>query len=283
MLVNKNIISKALNLSRWRDFLNFTLPVTLLAYGLGVKQSGSKVNWISLLVVLSANILAMAFAFIINELEDYEDDGKKIDVELAKALSIVTPLISLLLYSTLGKNTFIIGFFIIALSFLYSWKKVRLKAYPIVDVLSHCLMLGGLIFMSAFLVNGTLQGKYYFVFLAVTLVSAYGQFYNQVRDFKEDKKAGLRNTSILIGYKLARISMYSCIFIALIFIALSFISILLPFWFIYSGIVIFIFTTVLYKTKIKERDIKSGVPIVNIQTQFLITLTILSLVYLFLA
>lgn len=278
----KSIITKSLNLSRWRDFLNFTLPVTLLGYAMGIRLSGTKVSLPNLLLITAANVTAIAFAFIINELEDAEDDGKKIDVRLATWLSVFTFAVSLLLYSLLGKETFVIGLSVLILSFLYSWKKVRLKAYPVVDVVSHCLMLGGLLFLSSFYVQGKVLGPAVLLFSAITLTSAYGQFYNQVRDFEADKRARLRNTSILIGKKYASILMYSCIGGMIILVLYSFYTGLLPIWFIPSGAIILFLTLLLYKANIKERDRKSGVPIVNVQAQFYIMLTILSLLYLFL-
>lgn len=279
----KSIALKSLNLSRWRDFLSFTLPITIIGYGMGVRQSRGSINFIHLLLIISANILAIAFAFIINELEDAEDDGKKIDMNLARRLSIFTFSFSLLLYSLLGKTSFVIGFAVLILGFLYSWKKVRLKAYPVVDVVSHCLMLGGLLFLSAFFVQGKALGQAVLMFSAITLTSAYGQFYNQVRDFEADKRAKLKNTSILIGKKYAYILMYSCIAGMIILVTYSFYLGILPLSFLPLGAVIFAVLLFLYKAKVKERDKKSGVPIVNIQSQFLIMFTVLSLVYLFLA
>lgn len=250
---------------------------------MGMRQSHGNINFLNLLIVMLANIFAIAFAFVINELEDAEDDGKKIDMNLARRLSIFTFSASLLLYSLLGKTSFVIGFAVLILGFLYSWKKVRLKAYPVVDVVSHCLMLGGLLFLSAFFVQGKALGQAVLMFSAITLTSAYGQFYNQVRDFEADKRARLKNTSILIGKKYAYILMYSCIAGMIILVTYSFYLGILPLSFLPLGAVIFAVLLFLYKAKVKERDKKSGVPIVNIQSQFLIMFTVLSLVYLYLA
>ncbi len=249
---------------------------------MGVKQSGGKIDSLHLILVTLANVFAIAFAFIINELEDAEDDGKKIDMSLARRLSIFTFALSLLLYSLLGKIAFLFGFSVLALGFLYSWKGVRLKAYPVIDVVSHCLMLGGLLFLSGFFVQGRVLGQGVLIFSAITLTSAYGQFYNQVRDFEADKRAKLKNTSILIGKKYASILMYSCIAGMIILVSYSFYLSILPLWFLPLGASIFVVLLILYKAKVKERDKKSGVPIVNVQSQFLIMFTILSLIYLFL-
>ena len=35
--------------------------------------------------------------------------------------------------------------------------------------------------------------------MGVFFISSYGQIYNQIRDFEADKKAGLKNTTILLG------------------------------------------------------------------------------------
>ena len=139
--------------------MNFTISVTLLGYVVAAHTSMLSFNLFKLTLLIFANIFAVAFAFVINELEDAEDDGKKINITLARNLSIITFIISFLLYLLLGKLTFIFGFSILVLGFLYSWKKVRLKGYPIVDILSHCLMLGGLIFLPGYFSQGQFLGK----------------------------------------------------------------------------------------------------------------------------
>jgi len=49
---------------------------------------------------------------------------------------------------------------------------------------------------------------------SVTLVSVYGQLYNQLRDYDMDKAAGLFNTAIVLGESNTRWLMYSVVALA---------------------------------------------------------------------
>ncbi|CAN5351846.1 hypothetical protein BH10PAT1_BH10PAT1_1180 [soil metagenome] len=276
-------INEALKLSRWKDVIPFTLPVVLLGFVLGINSPIQEVNWEKLVIGTLASVIAVSFAFVINEIEDAEDDGKKINLKLAQKLAIITFLLSLILYAVLGMQTLIVGFLILILGFLYSWKPVRLKAWPIVDILSHCLMLGGLLFLSGFYIQGKSLDQGIYLFLAITLASVYGQFYNQVRDFEADKKAKLNNTSILMGKGISKTLMYLVLVTTILITIYCFVINLLPIWFIVVGIIFLVLSILIFKDgNLRERDKKSGVFTVSAHFPFLMALISLIFVYLIL-
>jgi len=57
-------------------------------------------------------------------------------------------------------------------------------------------------------------GIVWFVAAAVTLISVYGQLYNQLRDYDMDKAAGLYNTAIVLGESNTKIAMYAAVALA---------------------------------------------------------------------
>ncbi|HRJ45606.1 MAG TPA: LON peptidase substrate-binding domain-containing protein, partial [Caldilineaceae bacterium] len=94
------------------------------------------------LAVMAANVLVVAYAFMINDIEDAPDDA--MDPARAKRNPVTSGLISvragytacrivaaatMLLYAFGGAWVFIIGGITLLLSHLYSWKPVRLKAW----------------------------------------------------------------------------------------------------------------------------------------------------------
>lgn len=216
-----------LRLTRWREHLPFTIPLTFIGGLLAADPQGISLDW-RMLAVLFANILAMSFAFMINDVEDGPDDALDPDKKAHNvissgllsrrqgiALSSAALLLSIVLFALAGTLTLLLGALTLALSFLYSAHPFRFKARPITDVLSHAFMLSGLLVANGFFTYGNEPGAAWLVICAATLLSAYGQFYNQVADYDVDKQAGLRNTVVLLGKRTTAILGHLSIFAAL--------------------------------------------------------------------
>src|SRR5690606_19330331 len=73
-------------------------------------------------------------------------------------------------------------------------------------------------------------GIVWLVAAAVTLVSVYGQLYNQLRDIEMDKAAGLYNTAILLGEANARRAMYLAIGLAAVCMLTAIVRMVFPLW-----------------------------------------------------
>lgn len=203
-----------IELSRWKEHLLFSFPLTLLG-GIIAFSNGAPLDARLIFVVL-ANISVVAYAFVINDIEDAPDDARDKKKKLrnpvsagrlkkgeaynfAKALAIV----ALFFYALTNLTTLILGIITLLLSHLYSWRPVRLKAYPITDLISHSLMLSGLLILAGFTAFSGQIEHVWLVVASVTLFSVYGQMHNQLRDYEVDCKAGLKNTTILVGKKRA--------------------------------------------------------------------------------
>lgn len=201
----------SVRLSRWREHVPFTIPLTLIGGLLAVEPIGAPVDW-RLFIVLAANVLAMCFAFMLNDVEDAPDDAldaakRAHNVISAGLLSrreglgicAATCALSLLLYALAGGWALVLGGITLALCYLYSAHPFRFKARPLTDFLSHALMLSGLLVAAGYATYSSDVGGVWLVVAAAVLFSAYGQFYNQVEDYAVDKSAGLRNTVVLLG------------------------------------------------------------------------------------
>ena len=67
-------INGVIRLSRWREHVPFTIPLTLVGSLLATEVTQTSVDW-RVFAVLIANVLAMSFAFMINDVEDAPDDA----------------------------------------------------------------------------------------------------------------------------------------------------------------------------------------------------------------
>ncbi|MBI1279365.1 MAG: hypothetical protein GC179_14650 [Anaerolineaceae bacterium] len=219
-------IKGLIRLTRWKEYVPFVIPLTILGALLAARPNNTLLDW-RLIVVTAANILAVAYAFMINDIEDAPDDARdpdraarnpitmgEIGVRFGYAACRAVAAVTLLLYALGGFWALIIGIATLLLSHLYSWRPVRLKAWPITDIVSHSLMLSGLLLLAGYFTYHNEPGIVWFVAAAVTLISVYGQLYNQLRDYDMDKAAGLYNTAIVLGENNTRIAMYAAVALA---------------------------------------------------------------------
>ncbi|MFP4323910.1 MAG: UbiA family prenyltransferase, partial [Anaerolineales bacterium] len=176
-----------IKLTRWREFIPFTLPLSLLG-GLLAHRFAPDVtlDW-RLLAIVVANCLAMSYAFMINDIEDAEDDkhgnperaarnviaSGELTPRVAWIASSLIATIALGLYALGGLETFLTGGVIVVLAHLYSWKPVRLKSLPLLDIISHVLFLSALLLLAPYLIyTSTLQPEIWAMMISAALFSA---------------------------------------------------------------------------------------------------------------
>lgn len=235
-------VKAVIRLTRWREHVPYTIPLVIIGALISLHLNELEFTW-RIFPVIVANILAMSFAFMINDVEDAPDDARDpqkkannvissgiLSYAAGVTLSATTFAVALGLYVMGGWKTFGTGGLTLVLCYLYSAHPFRLKARPIIDVVSHAAMLSGLLMLSGYLIFNAYPGKAWLIILAVTLGSAYGQFYNQIDDFTLDKKAGLRNTAMMFGKRGTQMVMYGCLAVAVILVAVSIWIGLFPAW-----------------------------------------------------
>lgn len=229
----KSDIQGVIRLTRWQEYIPFVIPLTLLGALLAARPNGILLDW-RLAAVTVANILAVAYAFMINDIEDAPDDARdpkraarnpvtsgQVGMRMGYAACRMVAATTLIFYAFGGLTVFGIGVATLLLSHLYSWRPVRLKAWPVTDIVSHSLMLSGLLLLAGYFIYHNNPGIVWFVAAGATLFSVYGQLYNQLRDYDMDKAAGLRNTAIMLGEVNARRMMYLTIVMAVLCILVA--------------------------------------------------------------
>ncbi|RMG75516.1 MAG: hypothetical protein D6711_06375 [Chloroflexi bacterium] len=226
--VTSQRLKAIIQLMRLRQHVPFVLPLTLLGALMAVYLNDVELDWRLALIVL-ANILGMSCAFIINDIEDSDDDAQDKHKRQQNAISsgLITKhaariafntlaALTLGLYALAGMWTFILGGSGLILAYLYSVHPYRFKARPGVDLLSHALGGGSLqVLISYFLYDHSPNQAWYLI-AGMTTASLYGQFYNQIQDYDHDRKTGLKNTTILIGKSTATTFMYASIGITIL-------------------------------------------------------------------
>ena len=231
-----------IRLSRWREHVPFTIPLTILGGLLAADAQAQAVDW-RLVAVLAANVLAMSFAFMLNNIEDAPDDALEPEKKATNVISsgllsrregvavtLVTFVLAFILYALSGSLALLLGGITLALCYLYSAHPFRLKARPLTDVISHALMLSGLLIAAGYFVYGSEPREVWLVVAAASLFSAYGQFYNQVVDYEVDKQAGLKNTAVLLGRGPTSILGHLSIFVALLCMGAAIMQGMFPSW-----------------------------------------------------
>ena len=205
-------LTALIRLTRYKEYTFFVTVTTLL----GIAAARGQLGW-QFAGVWLANWLAVMFAFMINDVEDAEDDAlnpKKINrnpvssgeisPRAATIASFVVALASGIVYYLLGYWPFVLGSLSLFLGFVYSWRKIRLKNFAFLDLASHCMMLAGLQFLPGYMVFQQRPSDFYwlFPFTFVVAVSLYGELFNELRDLPHDLQAGLRHTVAVIGPRL---------------------------------------------------------------------------------
>ena len=205
----------------------------------GVVATGLPLTW-ELLVALVANYLMLVFAFIINDIEDRDEDAdtKYTPLRLADNVRLVLGipaqnkvsgtkrfrnpfafdivsvstgylvlffigLVSILLAVMIGNRAVIlVSISNLVVGVFYSLKDVRLKSVPVFDVLSHAYLLAAVQIIYFFFMPGAVLNEFSWIILAFAFLhSISGDLYNEVRDFEEDQQAGITNSSTLLGEK----------------------------------------------------------------------------------
>ncbi len=231
-----------IRLTRWKEYVPFVVPLTVLGALLAARPNEAALDW-RLVAITLANILAVAYAFMINDIEDAPDDARdparaarnpvsmgEIGVQFGYNACRVVAVATLIMYALGGLHVFLIGVATLLLSHLYSWRRVRLKAWPVTDIVSHSLMLSGLLLLAGYFIYDSSPGLVWFVAAGTTLFSVYGQLYNQLRDYDTDKAAGLYNTAIMLGEANTRRAMYLAVGLAVACLLAAVFQGLFPLW-----------------------------------------------------
>jgi len=201
-------IKTLLRLTRINEYLNKLILIFPLIFLI----SPQNILTYKTILIFFANLFLTAFIYSINDVEDAEDDYHDIEKrkrnpisssELTKnqgyIFSFSLLFLGLLLLLTISHLVFLIGFILTLIGFLYSWKSIRLKSIPIIDFISHVICLGVLQFSITYLTFHPIDIKFIPFFMIIIPYSFASCIFQQLRDFKIDKKVKIDNTLQNLG------------------------------------------------------------------------------------
>jgi len=200
----------------------------------GILSTRTYINVTSVVTAVSVLLLLIA-SFIINDVEDSEDDAKDpkkvkrnpisagiITKKEGYVFYFIVNLLALIPLILINLQVFLIGLLTAIIGYIYSCKPFRLKSRPIVDVLSHGFFLAGAqVIIFGLLPQNSTDNKTLLTFFGLYLFSMGGDLYNEVRDWKVDREVGLKNTASFLGYNLARYTSYTFYCIGILLIAVA--------------------------------------------------------------
>jgi len=176
--------------------------------------------------------LLLAFGFSVNDVFDTKEDNfhlekenllvsKKISFPKGLAFSVFLGISGLGLSLFFSWKIFIFCLAAFLLGFFYSAPPIRFKGRPFLDLISHGLFAGALIFFFPILVfNQELEFFYYLIGFSFFYLSVMAELRNHLEDYETDKKAGLKTVVAVLKYQISKG--------LLDFLAIFFLLILLP-------------------------------------------------------
>jgi 4-hydroxybenzoate polyprenyltransferase len=177
-------------------------------------------NFVKSIIVLISIVLYVAYAFAINNCFDVDTDilnprkrgknpiaNEELSFKAGLISSALLAIFGITLSYFVGKEAFLIYTLMVILATLYS-APPRLKARPVVDVLSHGIFFGAFPFMYAAYIDSALSREEALIAVALLLYSFAMELRNHLEDYESDLKANLRTTPIIIGKDLSKKFVY---------------------------------------------------------------------------
>lgn len=191
--------------------LHVYLPMCFLFTAIGIESSGN-LSIYRLLLVGFTTSFALATAFIFNDVEDATDDSidvftrnpvalglisRQAGYSVAVAACLICLSLSLLL-SSISRFTVIL---ILIITFIYSWRPIRLKSRPFWDIAAHILT-SALVFLAAAWSSETniiFYPKIAFLSLIISLGVVVALLTHQLYEYENDLNSGVRTSVVVFG------------------------------------------------------------------------------------
>jgi len=201
---------RLLRIRDWRAYFLMALFGFLISKGFLFPLREIIIFWIIV-------VLLLAFGFSVNDCFDTKEDkyhtekenllvSKKISFKKALAFSIFLGILGLSLSTIFGFKIFIFALLSTLIGFFYSAPPLRFKSKPFLDLISHGLFAGALIFFFPLLIfNKNLNFLHYLIGFSIFYLSVMAELRNHLEDYEFDKKASLKTTISLFKYEISRV------------------------------------------------------------------------------
>ena len=194
----------------WRAYVG----IALLGFVRSVEASPFNILIYRALRFMVTIIFYLAFTFSINNCFDIKCDIYKganikrnpvaaghITFREGLVLSLCMAFTGLVLsYLWLNENCFLIYLMMLLLGGSYSVPPLRLKSTPLMDLLSHSLFFGALLYLYGLLSNGGISLQEASLATSVSLYSIILELRNHLEDYQADLNSKTRTTACYMGY-----------------------------------------------------------------------------------
>ncbi len=202
MIINLRSFLRYYRMKDWRAYLGLGF------FGFVVAR-GFLFPLLDILFFLIIGVLLLAFGFSINNFFDIKEDREKGEVKDLLIqnkknffLSVSPGILALFLSSYFGREIFLFVLVAGLIGFFYSAPPLRTKSRPFLDLISHGLFAGALIFLFPLLIfSPGLTPFYYLIAFSVFYLSVMLEMRNHWEDYQSDFQVGLRTTACFLGYK----------------------------------------------------------------------------------
>ena len=206
------------------------------------------------IIVFLANLFLTFFTYTINDVEDSDDDynDKKkkernpiSNGDLSKKhgylISFLLFFAGLSLFLLLGYLVFLFGLLFGLIAFFYSWKPVRLKSIPVLDIISHVICLGILQFSTTYLTFRPLDFRMLPFLLIIAPFSIAAEISHELADFEIDRKTKIKNTVQKFGkFNITKLIIILNVMVTLGFVLLYYVGYLNGSMFLFTPIILLI-------------------------------------------
>lgn len=187
--------------------INNYLHILMLIFPLIFLISPTNLFSYKTIAIFLANLFLTAFGYMFNDIEDAEDDYHDVEKrkrnpiasgEITKRQSYLFSFfllsIGLFLLIFINPSVFFLGLIFAFVGISYSWKPLKLKSIPIIDLISHVISLGVLQFFITYLAFRRLD-LFVTPFLMIIIpFSMMNEIIHELEDFDVDKKTKINNT-----------------------------------------------------------------------------------------
>jgi 4-hydroxybenzoate polyprenyltransferase len=192
-----------LKLTRVNEYLHILVFIFPLIFFISPDNLFSSLT----IIVFLANLLLTSFGYAINDIEDAEDDyydlikrkrnpiaNNDLNKRKSYLFSLILMIGGLFLLYKINLLVFSLGIIFALVGFLYSWKPIRLKSVPFLDLISHVIFLGLIQFLITYLSFRSLDSSIIPFLMIIIPFSMINELYGEILDYNIDKNTNINNT-----------------------------------------------------------------------------------------
>lgn len=190
------------------------LPLCFLVAMLGLDIMGEPHDTLKLFYLGMSTTLTLIGAFSFNDAEDALEDALsktprnpvslgEISRQTAYFVFILSSITGLLIAIFIGTITALIISTVLIITFIYSWRKIRLKSKPFWDVFAHILTFGLIFLASAWSTQAGIVFNRHVLNLALifSIGGAIALLTHQLYEYRNDTIANIKTTVSILGIK----------------------------------------------------------------------------------